>query len=287
MAIENHIRNPIEWAIELFKSDDSEAEAARKGEEVHHNTHPAVRRITVSDLQDALREGAKDFGANRTDVVMLCIIYPLAGLILARAASGYELLPLVFPLASGFALLGPLVAVGLYEISRRREQGEKVNWTAAFGVLRAPGFMSIVGLGVMLLVIFAAWIGAAYLIYWATLGSEPPTSVGAFLSDVFGTAAGWAMIIVGCGVGFVFAVVSLAVSVVSFPLALDRNIGVFPAVETSVRAVKSNPRTMAIWGLIVSGSLVAGSIPALVGLIIVLPLLGHATWHLYKKVVPR
>ncbi len=285
MAIENHIRNPIEWAIDLFKHD--EHDTSRAQEEVHHDTHPPVRRVSVADLKECLALGAKDFGANRSDVVMLCIIYPIAGLILARAASGYELLPLVFPLASGFALLGPLIAVGLYEISRRQELGDKVNWTAAFGVLRAPGFWSIVGLGVVLLAIFAAWIGAAYVIYWATLGPEPPASVGSFLSDVFTTGAGWAMIILGCGVGFVFAVVSLTVSVVSFPLLLDRNIGVYAAVETSVRAVRANPRTMAVWGLIVSGSLVAGSIPALVGLIVVLPLLGHATWHLYKKVVPR
>jgi uncharacterized membrane protein len=236
---------------------------------------------------DVLASGLRDFGAYRTDVIFLCIIYPLAGLVLARLAFGYDMLPLLFPLASGFALIGPVAAVGLYEMSRRREQGVDINWADAFGVVRAPAFGAILMLGLLLLAIFLLWLAAAYAIYLVTLGPEPPASIGTFIRDVFTTGAGWALIVVGCGVGFLFAVLVLTISVVSFPLLLDRDVGLYTGVATSVRAVLVNPVPMAAWGLIVAGGLVIGSIPVLLGLIIVMPVLGHATWHLYRKVVPR
>jgi uncharacterized membrane protein len=216
----------------------------------------------------------------------LCIIYPVAGLLLAWLAFGYDMLPLLFPLASGFALIGPVAAVGLYEMSRRREQGVDITWADAFGVVRAPAFGAIVVLGLLLLAIFLLWLGAAYAIYLVTLGPEPPASIGAFVRDVFTTRAGWTLIVVGVGVGFLFALLVLTISVVSFPMLLDRDVGLSTAVATSVRAVVANPGPMAVWGLIVAGGLVIGSIPLLIGLIIVMPVLGHATWHLYRKVVP-
>jgi uncharacterized membrane protein len=211
----------------------------------------------------------------------------VAGLVLAWLAFGYDMLPLVFPLASGFALIGPVAAVGLYEISRRREQGDDITWADAFGVVRAPAFGAIVVLGLLLLAIFLLWLGVAHAIYAVTLGPEPPAGVGAFVRDVFTTGAGWAMIALGVGVGFLFALLVLTISVVSFPLLLDRDVGLYAAVATSVRAVMANPGPMAVWGLIVAAGLAIGSVPLFLGLIIVMPVLGHATWHLYRKLVPR
>jgi uncharacterized membrane protein len=111
--------------------------------------------------------------------------------------------------------------------------------------------------------------------------------VGGFVYDVLATPAGWSMIGLGVGVGFLFALLALAISVVSFPLLLDREVGFDTAVLTSIRAVLTNPGPMAAWGLIVAGGLVIASIPFFLGLIIVMPMLGHATWHLYRLIVPR
>jgi uncharacterized membrane protein len=233
-----------------------------------------------------LMKGLGDFGAYRTDVIFLCLIYPVVGLMLAWLTFGQEMLPLLFPLASGFALVGLVAAVGLYETSRRREQGIPITWVDAFGAIRSPGFGAILVLGLVLLAIFLLWLLAAHMIYQVTLGPEPPVSIAAFAREVFTTSAGWTMIVVGVGVGFLFALLVLAISVVSFPLLLDRDVGLHTAVRTSIRAAAANPGPMAVWGLIVAGGLVIGSIPAFLGLIFVIPVLGHATWHLYRKVVP-
>ena len=290
MASQDHIRNPIEWGWDFVKlaalAVGSWSHSLRGSEESRHTPLPAVRRIETAELKDVLVKGFGDFGAYRTDVIFLCLIYPVVGIVLARLAFGQEMLPLLFPLASGFALIGPVAAVGLYEMSRRREQGVLIGWADAFGVVRAPAFGAIVVLGLVLLAIFLLWLLAAQVIYHFTLGPEPPVSTAAFVRDVLTTGAGWAMIVVGVGVGFLFALLVLTISVVSFPLLLDRDAGLYVAVWTSIRAVAANPRPMAVWGLIVAGGLLIGSLPAFLGLIIAMPVLGHATWHLYRKVVP-
>jgi uncharacterized membrane protein len=291
MAIREHIRHPLEWGADQLKTANLAVERAshslRSPEDARDAALPAVRKIEVADLMDVLASGLRDFGAYRTDVIFLCIIYPLAGLLLASVAFGYDMLPMLFPLASGFALIGPVAAVGLYEMSRRREQGVDINWADAFGVIRAPAFGAILVLGLVLLAIFVLWLAAAYAIWLLTLGPAPPASITAFAHEVLTTGAGWTLIVVGVGVGFLFALLVLAISVVSFPLLLDRDVGLYTAVATSVRTVLTNPGPMAVWGLIVAGGLVLGSLPVLLGLIIVMPVLGHATWHLYRKVVPR
>lgn len=284
------IRNPVEWGVDQFKhaavAFESAGRVGRRTLDTLHSPPPAVRRITVADLGDVLGRGVDDFTAFRTDVIFVCVLYPLAGLVLARLAFGYNLLPLVFPLASGFALIGPFVAVGLNEMSRCREAGREVTWADALAVVRSPSFGAIVLLGLLLMAIFLLWLAAAWGIYAITLGPAPPVSVTSFVRDVLTTDAGWVMIGAGIGVGFLFALLVLAISVVSFPLLLDREVGVDTAILTSVRAVITNPGPMAGWGLIVAGGLLIGSIPLFLGLIVVMPVLGHATWHLYREVVP-
>jgi uncharacterized membrane protein len=286
--ISEHLRNPIEWGfdqIRLAVLAVGSLGHSLLGSQARDAPLPTVRRIGAADLKDVLARGFDDLGAYRTDVIFLCLIYPVVGIVLARLTFGYEMLPLLFPLMSGFALVGPVAAVGLYEMSRRREQGVCTTWVDALGVVRSPGFGAILMLGLVLLAIFLLWLVAAGVIYDLTLGPAPPVSIDAFVRDVFTTSAGWAMIVVGVGVGFLFALLVLTISVVSFPLLLDRDVGLYTAVWTSIRAVAANPVTMALWGLVVAGSLVIGSIPAFLGLIIVMPVLGHATWHLYRKVV--
>ncbi|WP_069437218.1 DUF2189 domain-containing protein [Methyloceanibacter methanicus] len=289
MTDAQHIRNPVEWIWHQVGatavSAASIGQALLGSSEAQKAPLPTVRRIGVADLREALAQGIDDFEACRSDVVFLCLVYPVIGLALAWFTIGYDVLPLLFPLASGFALVGPVVAVGLYEMSRRREQGATVNWVDAFGVAHSPAFAAIVMLGIGLLGVFVLWLAAAYAIFQFTVGPEQPASITAFASDVFTTGTGWWMIVIGMGVGFLFAALVLTISVVSFPLLLDRDVGLYRAVITSVRAVATNPGTMAVWGFIVACSLAIGSLPAFIGLIIVLPILGHATWHLYRKVV--
>jgi uncharacterized membrane protein len=286
MTSREHIRNPVEWtADQLWLASLTVGSLGHSVRGSRDIALPTVRRIRTSDLKAVLMRGLADFEAYRSDVIFICLIYPLVGILLAWLSFGYHFLPLLFPLASGFALLAPVAAVGLYEMSRRREQGHRIGWIDAFGVVRSPGFGAILVLGLVLLAIFVLWMLAAAVIYQLTLGSEPPLSITAFVRDVFTTSAGWTMIVVGVGLGFLFALLVLAISVVSFPLLLDRDVGLYGALSTSIRAVAANPGPMAVWGLIVAGGLVIGMIPAFLGLIIVLPVLGHATWHLYRKVV--
>lgn len=244
-----------------------------------------TRRLTTADLRAALQAGARDFARFRSDVIFLVALYPVIGLLLVGFGLHLELLPLIFPMTAGFALLGPVAAVGLYEMSRRAEAGEPVNWATALAVATRPGFAAVLVLGFGLFALFLAWLLAAAAIHALTLGPEPPASIGSFLREVFTTPAGWAMIAIGFAVGFVFAAIALAVSVVSFPLLIDRPVGVPAAVAVSLRVTRENPRVIAAWGLIVAAGLALGALPALIGLVVVLPILGHATWHLYRRAV--
>ncbi|MCG6205890.1 DUF2189 domain-containing protein [Rhodopseudomonas sp. HC1] len=248
-------------------------------------TAPIVHRLTLADLHDALRRGWDDFKAVPSHAVVLCVIYPILGLALARLVLGYSVLPLLFPLAAGFALIGPFAALGLYELSRRREIGADASAWHAFDVLRSPSFGAMLGLGAILLAVFVVWIAAAQAIYVSAFGYAPAAAIPDFFSRVLTTPQGWMLIVVGCGVGFLFAAVALCVSVVSFPMMLDRHAGIGDAVTTSLRVAARNPLQIAVWGLIVAALLVVGSLPAFLGLAVVIPLLGHATWHLYRKAV--
>ena len=152
-------------------------------------------------------------------------------------------------------------------------------------MLHSRSLGAIVGLGLLLMVIFLIWLAVADAIYIANFGYGSPSSIRAFISDVFTTRAGWTLIVVGTGVGFLFAALVLTISAISFPLLLDRDVGAAVALLTSIRVASANPVTMALWGFIVAAMLVIGSIPFFIGLTVVMPVLGHATWHLYRKAV--
>jgi uncharacterized membrane protein len=248
---------------------------------------PRVRRIGPEDCFSALKEGLDDFFAMPTYPVFVGLFYAVAGIALFAMTSLGNALHLAFPLAAGFALIGPFVAIGLYEMSRRRERGLIVRGRDAFTVLRSPALPSILAFGLMLLAIFAAWIFAAELIYVWLYGPNPPATASSFLHDVLMTDRGRTLIVVGVLAGFCFAALALAISVVSFPLMLDRDLGLVPALEASLRVTRVNPLAVALWGLIVAVALVLGSIPLFFGLAVVLPVLGHATWRLYRKAIER
>ncbi|MFO1148809.1 MAG: DUF2189 domain-containing protein [Alsobacter sp.] len=245
-----------------------------------------VRRIKASDLRDCLREGLADFTALRTHALFLIVLYPVIGLLLGAVTSNDSLMPLFFPLAAGFALVGPIAAIGLYELSRRRELGHEPTLSDAAHVVRSPSIGPIFELSLLLALIFVAWLVAATLIYGQTMAGLRFSSYGAFIQAVFTTPQGWALILVGNVVGFLFAALSFTLTAVSYPLLLDRPVTLRAALATSVAAIRTNPGPMAAWALTIAVLLLVGSIPAFVGLAVVLPVLGHATWHLYRRLVP-
>jgi uncharacterized membrane protein len=246
---------------------------------------PIVRRIAPSDLLQALARGIDDFVAMPSHALFLVVIYPLLGILLIGLTLEQSWLPLAFPIAAGFALVGPLAAIGLYELSRRREAGLDTTSSHALDVLHSPSLGAIVALGFLLMAIFLIWLAVAEAVYIANFGYNPPASIEKFVSDVFTTPAGWTMIVVGTGIGFLFAALVLTIGAISFPMLLDRDVGAAVALATSIRVVAANLFTMALWGFIVAALLLIGSIPFFLGLTVVMPVLGHATWHLYRRAV--
>ncbi len=244
-----------------------------------------IRQIEMRDIYKALRNGLLDFLENPSHYFFAVLIYPVIGLSLFFWASQGNLSYLIYPLVAGFALLGPVTAIGLYEVSRRRELGLEIRWVHWFGALQSPAILDIALLALWLLALFIGWLITAQSLYWSLFADSPPTELLALLAEVFGSARGWQLLILGHLIGFIFALTALATTVVAFPLLLDQNVGVWAAVATSVLAAWKNPLPVLGWGACVAVLLVFGSLSALVGLIVVLPVLGHATWHLYRRLV--
>jgi cytochrome c oxidase subunit II len=291
------IRNPVEWLSDELR--EVARGVGQAGRSVRHTSEHLVspqlhiNRIAVGDLKEVLIKGFDDFGAYRTDIIFLIVIYPIISLVIIAASFNYELIPLLFPLASGSVIMGPFVGVFLYEMSRRRElnferhHDDNHSWANALTVMRSRNLGSIMLLGLILVGLYLIWLGVAWWLYRVLSGPQPLYSVGKFVQDLFVTETGWWLIGLGCGLGFLFAVLALVITNVSFPLLLDRQVGLATAIMTSIRAAATNPVPIAAWGLIVGAGLVIGAIPLFIGLVVVMPVLCHATWHLYRKMVPR
>ncbi len=246
-----------------------------------------IRRIGLGDLWQALRQGFDDFTFKPTHIVFICVIYPLFALLLTLFLTGENVLHLAFPVVSGMTLLGPVVAVCLFEMSRRREQGLEVSWGSAFGFVHSASFAPILAVSLLMMLLYVAWLYMAQLIYFGLFGEAPPASVSDFATQVLSTRRGGALVAYGTFVGFIFALVAYSISVVSLPLLVDRQVSAVTAITTSIRAVAANSTVMALWAVIVVALLAVGAALLLIGLAVVLPVLGHATWHLYRKLVER
>lgn len=246
---------------------------------------PVVRSIGFADLRVALQKGLDDFRTMPTHVPFLILIYPVIGVLLAGARFDEDMLPLLFPVIAGLALVGPLSAIWLFELSRRREMGLDVSWRHAFDIVRSPSFPAIAAVCGLLLAIFALWLVTAQALFHASLGFRRIDSAAEFLRLVFYTPEGASLVIRGNVAGFLFAALAATISVVSLPLLLDRDVGFPAAIATSFRVVIRNPVVMAVWGLVVAFALLVGALPFFLGLAIVFPILGHATWHLYRRAI--
>ena len=280
------IGNPLSWLtrnVDAAARELGHAAAHAGGDGV--TAMPELRTISWRDIKEALRLGIADFAAFRTDVIVVCLLYPVIGACLVWFAYHKGVLPLAFPLISGFALVGPVAAIGLYELSRRREAGEHPVWSDALSVVHAPGFGAIVLLGMGLASLLVLWLLAAWILFRTTIGTLADPGVMPFLHQVLGTPGGWVMMLIGIPMGFCFAVVALAISVISFPMLIDRDVGLPKAVVMSVRLTRANPRVVLGWGAIVAAGLLIGAVPMLLGLAVTLPILGHATWHFYRRAV--
>ncbi len=256
---------------------------------------PEVRALSGADLEWALSKGWEDFKLRRGDVLMLPVIYIVVGIVASALAFNAALFPILFPLAAGFALIGPIAAAGFYELARRHEAGLASGWSHFLDPLKGRPRGPLLMLTGMLLLLFMAWLAVAQGLYSATLGTLGPVTPDDFMRDLFGTREGLTLIVIGNAVGALFAVVTLAVAAFSFPMVIDRANGgaagdlVSPgdAVAASVAVFRRNPAVMLGWGLRVAAILLLASVPLFVGLMVALPVLGYATWHLYTRAVPR
>lgn len=247
-----------------------------------------IRIITDDDLRASLREGLDDFLLFRGDIVFAGLVYTLIGIAAVVMTTSMPLMPFFVPVVAGVGLLGPVAAVGFYELARRRDGGQTdIHW---FNFLDVRKRSTVDDMGVvagLLLAIFLAWLLAAGILYALLFGWAAPQSVADFVGMIFETGRGWALIVAGAAVGGIFGWIVLSLSVVSLPMLVDLNVSASQAVSASWRAAHANRGEMVRWGVVVFVLLVAGSIPLFVGLAFVLPWLGYSTWHLYTRLIDR
>lgn len=278
-------RGEAQMAQETTGQERDQGQAAATVPEYKPVPQPVIREITMEDVQAAFYEGLNDFRAAPAYGLFFGAVYAAGGILMLALVIALDAVYLAYPLAAGFALIGPFVAVGLYEVSRRRDRGEKLAWGPILGVIfsqskRELGWMAFVTLFVMII-----WLYQVRLLLALFLGFQSFATLGAFLNVVFTTPEGLLFLLVGNVVGALLALGLFSLTVISFPLLLDRDVDFITAMIASVKSVVMNPKPMIAWGLFIVLGLILASIPFFLGLLIILPALGHASWHLYQKVV--
>jgi uncharacterized membrane protein len=247
---------------------------------------PVVRAVTVSEIIEALADGLRDFQSAPIYGLTFGALYAAGGILIVLSVSALGASYLAYPLAAGFALIGPFVAVGLYEVSRRRETGQPLSWTAVSGTIVTQGWRELGWMAFVTVFVFVIWMYLIQLLIALLLGLKSFVSLRDFLLAVTTTPEGWIFLIVGHLLGAALSLVLFSLTVVSFPLLLDRDVDFVTAMITSVRAVVASPGPMIGWAAVVVILMIVACLPAFLGLLVVLPVLGHATWHLYRRIVP-
>jgi uncharacterized membrane protein len=246
---------------------------------------PVIRPIAWSDVVAALRAGLEDFRAAPALGAFFGGFYALGGLAVVACLAWLGLVYLAYPLAAGYALVGPFAAAGLYEVSRRRETGTAPTWRGVLGAIRREGGGELAWMAFVGIFILIVWIYQVRLLLALFLGFNLPPTLSGFVTQVLTTPEGLMFLALGHVVGAGLSLLTFCLTVVACPLLLDRDHDFITAMIASVRAVIRNPLPMLGYAFTVAALLVVGMLPAFLGLVVVLPILGHATWHLYRRVI--
>lgn len=248
----------------------------------HRNPPVNVRNLAIADLLAALAAGWNDFKAQPTFGLFFAAIFVVGGLALTYFLFARGDVTWAIPAAAGFPLLAPFTAVGLYEVSRRRGLGLPTNWPAILGAVRGRGDEQILAMGVIIFVIFSFWVIVAHVIFSiATVDAGAGSESLKFLFS----RSGIMMLLVGSAVGGMMALAFYAATVFSLPMLVDREVDFVTAIIVSLRAFRENRLVMLIWGTLIAALLFMAMLPAFLGLLAILPVLGHATWHLYRRTI--
>lgn len=245
---------------------------------------PRVRALGVDDISAALADGLRDFRAAPAFGLLVGAIYAIGGNVMVAIFASFDMLWLAYPMAAGFALVAPFVATGIYETSRRLARGESTSVFTLIGAVPAHARREIAYMALVTAFGLIVWIYAAGFVYALFFGLRPIDYTG-IVDAAVSTPRGVAFLMAGNGIGAVMATVIFSISVVSYPLLLDRDRDFVTAMITSIRVVLAAPMVLLGWGIFVATLLVIAMVPMFLGLVIVLPWLGHASWHLYRRAV--